>query len=140
MLLTLKIKKNTASTHEKIVEVIKNIDGDEYHIPLHLESSGTKKLIALLGPIFDSIEKNHVLVIDEIDAKFHTLLMKKFFSIFLRDTKKCQLIATAQDTNLISKDIFNRDQIWFVNKDEFGESELYSLIEFKESDIIRREL
>lgn len=126
-------KKNTASTHEKIVEVIKNIDGDEYHIPLHLESSGTKKLIALLGPIFDSIEKNHVLVIDEIDAKFHTLLMKKFFSIFLRDTKKCQLIATAQDTNLISKDIFNRDQIWFVNKDEFGESELYSLIEFKES-------
>ena len=58
--------------------------------------------------------------------------MKYIFTVFHNETRKCQLIATAQDTNLITTDIFTNDQIWFVDKDEFGESKLYSLIEFKE--------
>lgn len=115
----------------KKVNVIKNINGEKYELPFRLESEGTRKLIALLGPIYDSIQKKHVLVCDEIDSKFHTLLMKYILKIFNKDNKECQLIASAQDTNLIDKDIFNEDQIWFVNKNEFGESGMYSLIEFK---------
>ena len=91
----------------KKVNVIKNINGEKYELPFRLESEGTRKLIALLGPIYDSIQKKHVLVCDEIDSKFHTLLMKYILKIF------------------------NKDQIWFVNKNEFGESGMYSLIEFK---------
>ena len=115
----------------KKVNVIKNINGEKYELPFRLESEGTRKLIALLGPIYDSIQKKHVLVCDEIDSKFHTLLMKYILKIFNKDNKECQLIASAQDTNLIDKDIFNEDQIWFVNKNEFGESGMYSLIESK---------
>ncbi|OBX04152.1 hypothetical protein QV06_07885 [Gallibacterium genomosp. 3] len=115
----------------KKVNIIKNINGKSYELPFRLESEGTKKLIALLGPIYDSIQNKHILVCDEIDSKFHTLLMKYIFKIFNEDNKECQLIASAQDTNLIDKNIFNEDQIWFINKNEFGESGIYSLVEFK---------
>lgn len=42
-----------------------------------------------------------------------------------------QLIFTTHDTNLLSKDIFRRDQIWFTEKDRYGSSDLYSLAELK---------
>lgn len=116
----------------KNVKVVKIINGENFTLPFSLESSGTKKLIALLGPIFDSIENGKVLVCDEIDSKLHTLFIKHLFKVFHNEPKNSQLIATAHDVNLIDKDIFNKDQIWFINKDEFGESDLYSLVEFKE--------
>lgn len=125
-------EKNKIERKNIHVDVIKKINNKEYKLPFHVESDGTKKLIALLGPMYHSLKEDNILVIDEIDAKFHTLLMKYIFTVFHNETRKCQLIATAQDTNLITTDIFTNDQIWFVDKDEFGESKLYSLIEFKE--------
>ena len=34
-------------------------------------------------------------------------------------------------TNLLSANIFRRDQIWFTQKDRYGVTELYSLAEYK---------
>jgi AAA15 family ATPase/GTPase len=42
-----------------------------------------------------------------------------------------QLIFTTQDTNLLDNELLRRDQIWFVEKDRYGASRLYSLAEFK---------
>ena len=42
-----------------------------------------------------------------------------------------QLIFSTHDVNLLQNDRFRRDQIWFVEKDKFGASHLYSLSEFK---------
>lgn len=42
-----------------------------------------------------------------------------------------QLIFATHDTNLLSKDFFRRDQIWFTEKSKYGFSDLYSLAEFK---------
>ena len=38
------------------------------------ESSGTRKLFDRSGPIFDTLEKGTVLVVDELDAKMHPLI------------------------------------------------------------------
>ena len=35
------------------------------------------------------------------------------------------------DTSLLNKEILRRDQIWFVEKNQFGSSELFSLADFK---------
>ena len=43
-----------------------------------------------------------------------------------------QLIITCHDTNLLTNELFRRDQIWFVEKNDSNESELYSLVEYKE--------
>ena len=42
-----------------------------------------------------------------------------------------QLLVTTHDTNLLRKDVFRRDQIWFAEKDNHGVSDLYSLVEYK---------
>jgi len=96
-----------------------------------MESEGTKKLIHILGPIYDSLRNGKVLFIDEFDSKLHPNLSKKLIDFFNKlNVKNAQVIISGHDTNLLDKEIFRRDQIWFVDKDQFGASELYSLSEF----------
>lgn len=100
--------------------------------PLELESAGTRKIIHLLGPIYDSIKNGYILLIDEFDSKFHTLLSKHILKLFHQNCQNSQLIANVQDTLLMDTEIFRRDQIWFVHK-QVGtqDSILYSLAEYK---------
>jgi AAA15 family ATPase/GTPase len=58
-----------------------------------------------------------------------TLRLVRFFHAF--NTKSAQLIFAAHDVSLLNKDVFRRDQIWFVEKNQFGASGLYSLADFK---------
>lgn len=95
------------------------------------ESEGTQKLILILGPIYDTIRNGRILFIDEFDSKLHPNLSKRLIDLFHKFNKNgAQIIFSCNDTNLLDKDIFRRDQIWFVDKDQFGASELYSLSEF----------
>jgi hypothetical protein len=72
-------------------------------------------------------------VIDEFDNRLHTLLCKFIIDRYHKsNSSECQLILTCHDTNLLNKDLFRRDQIWFVEKDNQHESKLYSLLEYKE--------
>ncbi|OCH57631.1 hypothetical protein A6D98_18975 [Aliivibrio fischeri] len=119
---------------DKRIEVVKrNSNGETFSIPLSIESEGTQKLIYLLGPLYDVIKNNEILIIDEFDNKFHTLLCKFIISLYnKKNFGDSQLILTCHDTNLLTKELFRRDQIWFVEKNEEHESELYSLVEYTE--------
>ncbi len=106
-------------------------------IPFYEESSGTQKMFALYSLFKHSIEVGMPIFIDELDAKLHPLLMKYILSIFHNEeTNKngAQLIYTAHDDFTLNKDIFRRDQIWFVEKDINSVSTLYSLSEYKVGD------
>ena len=128
-----KFSKN-GTRMRKQVELVKRISEDlSSMMPIELESEGTKKVIYILGPIYDVIMNNRVLVVDEFDSKFHTLLSKYLIGLFHNKNAGCsQLIIATQDTNLLSKEIFRRDQVWFVEKNIAHESELFSLLEYKE--------
>lgn len=98
------------------------------------ESEGTKKLFAFAVPILDTLKNGEVLVIDELDARLHPLMTRTIIDLFnSNDTNphNAQLIFMTHDTNLLNKTIFRRDQIWFVEKNRQGASDLYSLVEFK---------
>lgn len=96
------------------------------------ESEGTKKLLYLLGPWFDSIQKGKVLIIDELDSRLHSHLTSRLIEFFHSFNKSnAQLICAVHDVSLLTKKIFRRDQIWFVEKNQFGSSELISLSDFK---------
>lgn len=100
--------------------------------PFGIESLGTKKIFALLGPWFDTIFNGGTLLIDEFGASFHTKLSIELIKIFQSSlNKNAQLIITTHDTNLLRSELLRRDQIWFTEKNEFGESDLYSLVEYK---------
>lgn len=124
--------KNTIK--EKTIEIVKKTTGGEmFSLPLGLESEGTRKLIYLLGPLYDVIKNNEILVVDEFDNKFHTLLSKFIIQLYNKHNfGESQLILTCHDTNLLTNELFRRDQIWFVDKNDNHESELFSLVEYKE--------
>ncbi len=102
-----------------------------------MESQGTNKLIDLAGPIFDTLSSGKLLIIDELDAKLHPLITTYIIKLFNNpDTNlhNAQLLFATHDTNLLSTDLFRRDQIWFTEKDEKEATDLYSLYDFNLPD------
>ena len=99
------------------------------------ESAGTNKVFNISGPIFDVLKDGGVLVIDELDSSLHpliTLALTKLFNSEKENSKKAQLIFTTHDTNLLSFGKYRRDQIYFIEKNIYGASDLYSLVEYIE--------
>jgi uncharacterized protein len=106
------------------------------------ESSGTRKFFALTGPILDVIENGYTLVVDELDSKLHPNLVCKIVSLFNSkelNKNNAQLIFNTHDTNLLSTGLFRRDQIWFTDKNKYGEARLYSLADFKSDEVRKTE-
>jgi len=98
------------------------------------ESSGTRNLLFLAGPVLDILQKGLTLVIDELDTSLHTLLVRELVRLFHQpevNTGGAQLIFTTHDTSLLdAPDLFRRDQVWFVEKDREQASTLVALSEF----------
>lgn len=96
----------------------------------YMESAGSKKLFELAGPIINTLLKGKVLVIDELDAKMHPLISRHIVDIFNnpeKNPKNAQLIFSTHDTHLLSSSVLRRDQIWFTEKDEREETDVYSM-------------
>ena len=98
------------------------------------ESSGTRNLLFIAGPVLGILNKGLTLVIDEFDTSLHTLLVRELVRLFhdpVANACSAQLIFTTHDTSLLdTPDLFRRDQIWFVEKDLNQASSLVALSEF----------
>ena len=98
------------------------------------ESSGTRNLLFLTGPILDILSKGLTLVVDELDTSLHTLLVQALVRLFHKpeaNTGGAQLIFTTHDTSLLDAyGLFRRDQVWFVEKRSDQSSSLYPLLDF----------
>ncbi len=128
--LTLKTTHNKFDKNGHIVgEVL--FDADEQ------ESAGTNKIVHLSGPIFDTLISGKILIIDELDAKLHPLITIYIINLFNNPStnpNNAQLLFATHDTNLLSIDTFRRDQIWFTEKDDTEQTDLYSLHDFNLPD------
>jgi len=103
------------------------------------ESAGTQKFFALTGHILEALDKGYILVIDELDSKLHPNLVRAIVSLFNSkeiNSKNAQLIFNTHDTNLLNESLFREDQIWFVEKNRYGEAKIYSKADFEPSENI----
>lgn len=104
---------------------------------LNEESDGTIRLLDFIPALQGIVQKNKVFVIDEIERSIHPLLIKQLISKFSEDAQtNGQLIFTTHESSLLDQDIFRQDEIWFVEKDDDGCSDLYSLSDYKEHNTI----
>jgi len=96
------------------------------------ESDGTKKLFELSGAIIEALDNGEILIIDELDNSFHTKMTEAIIKLFNseKNIHNAQLIFASHDTNILTQKLFRRDQIWFTEKDIYGATHLYSLIDF----------
>lgn len=110
------------------------VDGYSAEITLSEESSGTKKLFSSLPFIAKSLIYRTTLIIYELDAKIHTVLLRYVINLFTDmsiNKNGGQLIFTSHDLSAMNNEVFRRDEIWFVAKGKEQNSGLYSLVEFK---------
>lgn len=96
-------------------------------------SAGTQKFVSLTGPFLHTLKEGSILFVDEMEARLHPKLTQALVGLFnsSANTKGAQLIFATHDQGLLNSRRIRRDQVWFVEKDAYGESRLYSLDEFK---------
>ena len=96
------------------------------------ESTGTVRYFDLLGFIIRAFKEGQIIVMDEMDARLHTKMSQAIMMEFNSyNNTNAQFIFTTHNTNLLSSELLRRDQIYFIEKDQYAASRLYSLAEFK---------
>lgn len=123
---------------EKVVRTVHDVydkDGNvvgEKLFDLQQESAGTLRFLAYIQNVVEMISRGGVFIVDEMSARLHPLLTKLIVDIFCSSqNKKAQLIFTTHDISLLNNAQFRRDEVVFVDKNERGESCLYSLSDLK---------
>lgn len=110
-----------------------NLNGKAVQFDIDEESDGTQRLLDLLPMLFAMKEDSHAIYfVDEIDRSLHTKLSQYFLAEFIncREDTYNQIIFTAHDVNLINIDDFRQEEIWFIEKNNRGESCLRPLSDF----------
>lgn len=105
-----------------------------YEINIDNESSGTKILFAFAPILKNVMENGKIIIVDELERSLHPSLVElivKFFHNPEINKGNAQLIFNTHDVNLLSLELFRRDQIWFTEKNsEKGATDLYPLDDF----------
>lgn len=116
----------------KVGTVHKRADGSEVQFDFADESDGTRKLFEFAGVWLLALETGATLLVDEIDRSLHSLLARMLVKLFRshNNPHNAQLVFTTHDTTLLDTDLLRRDQIWFVEKNKQGATQLFSLLEF----------
>lgn len=141
---TIKIKKELDSEmNEKYVPYsTHNMDnGDSIDLPFSSESCGTKKMLSLSLYLLLSLKTGVTLFIDELDSKFHPLILRYIIKMFSNNeinVSNGQLIFTSHNLVCLDSSDLRRDEIWFVEK-LHQRSQIFSLYDFKE-EVIRSDL
>jgi AAA15 family ATPase/GTPase len=105
---------------------------------LEHQSDGTRALLAYAAPVLRALGSGGFLVVDEIDSSLHPRLTAHVIRLFQNSATNphgAQLLLTTHDASLLGRsggeDILKRDQVWFVEKNEYGETGLFPLSDFK---------
>lgn len=127
----------TVEEDNEIAEIFTKHSGEHYdeELTFREESNGTRKLFHLLPHIIKSLLQGGTLIVDELDARLHPLLIKHIIRMYTNlsiNKHGAQLVFTSHDLSTMNSDMFRRDEIWFVAKGTEENSLLYSLVEFKD--------
>jgi AAA15 family ATPase/GTPase len=107
------------------------------------ESSGTQILFKAAGAWLNVLKNGEVLLFDEIDTNMHPSLLRFLVQRFHSNASNptnAQLVCSTHNTSLLDREIFRRDQFWFVEKQKTGASKLFPLTDFspRNDEVIER--
>lgn len=95
-------------------------------------SLGTMKYLQLFIQVYYLSRWGGVLIIDNISNEFHPTVTKFFIDSFQQEkNKNIQLIFTTYDISILNNQQFRRDEVAFVDINEYQESRLYTLADIK---------
>lgn len=106
---------------------------EEYCLNEYQQSIGTKRIIGVETAIYEAETKSAFLCIDELESSLHPDLMKFIITKFIENQEsQSQLLISTHCLELLDLigDLIRKDSVWFTQKDESGNTNLYSLIKF----------
>lgn len=124
---------NSPPSPVKILFSHKSDDGEDVPIDFSDESNGTQRLFLSAGAWLNVFANGEVLLFDELDTSLHPKLTRFLIGQFhsnKTNQNNAQLICTTHDTSLLDREVFRRDQFWFVEKQKRSGSNLYPLTDF----------
>ena len=107
-------------------------EGNSFVLNWTAESTGTKIFIMLSMYILQRAYRNSVFLIDEFDRSLHPKLVILLIRLFNEYNEHNQFIVTTHNNEIINNNL-RLDQIWFVDKNYQGISELYNAFDFDEN-------
>lgn len=107
-------------------------DGAAVAFDLSDESDGTQKIFQYAGGLLKAMDSGATVCVDELDRSLHPHLTRFLVRQFQKPHNKnnAQLVFTAHDATLLDSDLLRRDQIWFIDKDQRHQSNLYALLDY----------
>jgi AAA15 family ATPase/GTPase len=126
-----RLKSQTYTIH-RLYEKGKDT-GDTVELSLSKQSTGMRKFLAILPEVLPILENGGVLFLDELNVSLHTEITTFIINLFKNpktNPKHAQLITTTHDMMLLNRSLFDRDQIYVTEKDEFGASVLYAFSDY----------
>ena len=115
-------------------------DGQTLEFDWNEESQGTRRLADIFWLLYQGLQAGRVVVIDEFASNIHPLLAWRLIELFQNPANNpngAQLIFTTHESGLLSSQLLRKDQIWFVEKNTGGASELTRLDDFKSEKYTR---
>lgn len=106
---------------------------EEYCLNEYQQSIGTKRIIGVETAIYEAETKSAFLCIDELESSLHPELMRYIITKFIENQEsQSQLLISTHCLELLDLigDLIRKDSVWFTQKDESGNTNLYSLIKF----------
>ncbi|HZG10566.1 MAG TPA: ATP-binding protein [Kurthia gibsonii] len=126
----------TLRTVYKKYDDVGNVIG-KTSLDLGMESAGTRKIIDIALSVIHCKEYNKILVMDEFDDSLHLSISKALIDVFNSSTNSNQFILTTHQLELLNSDL-RADQIYLVEKDFKGESEVFSILDFEDLNNYRK--
>lgn len=129
---------NQVSYEVKTAHIIKSengtVAGATAFNMLRNESSGTRRMFELAGPIINTLENGGALIIDDFEAYLHQRECNYIINLFLseRNTKNAQLIINTHDILIMDK--VGRNSIYLVGKNNLAETTLSDVPKIIRSD------
>lgn len=134
-------KSNEILSNDEAEKVIYNLvftHSGEINSTLTLseESAGTLAWLSTAPTLLQTLREGSVLIADELDSSLHQKLLEMIIECFTDPSINqhgAQLIFTIHNTNIIEHmdDLsLDTNSIWFMGKNQNGESSLYSLADF----------
>lgn len=132
-----KIKTGQAITTIQTVfeHTVHNERGTEtYLMNTDSQSEGTRRTFGIEAAIYEALQTQSFIFIDEIEASLHPELVEFILQRFLATKSRAQLLVTTHYDpllNTVGNDLIRKDSVWFTEKKESGSTDLYSLVEYK---------
>ncbi|MFA4931079.1 MAG: ATP-binding protein [Patescibacteria group bacterium] len=115
--------------HKYAVSGIHKTKEKKKELDIFYESSGTRQLFFYLPSLLDGLNKNGVVIIDEMEVGLHPEALNQILNFFIDENKnrKAQLIFSSHSLNFLKK--LNMQQIYLTEKDDLSISSAYRLDE-----------